>query len=180
MKYLHNWLEQNANNTRYMFSLHDLRALFPDMTNGTYKTLLSRTVQAGYLTRVCRGIYVYERAIPPTGLLLFHAASLLRALEFNSISLETALSDAGVISQIPINWISLMSSGRSNIISCGKFGTIEFVHTDKKPANLMDQLSYDAPCRLWRASVPLALKDMQTTHRNSDLIDWEVANEFIR
>ena len=31
---------------------------------------------------------------------------------FNYISLETALSDEGVISQIPINRITIMSTGR--------------------------------------------------------------------
>jgi hypothetical protein len=43
----------------------------------------------------------------------------------------------------------------------------------------MKQLSYDANCRLWRATVPLALRDMKATHRNCDLIDWDIANEFI-
>jgi hypothetical protein len=109
----------------------------------------------------------------------FHIAALLRSDEFNYISLETALSDAGVISQIPINWISIMSSDRSNIISCGELGTIEFVHTEQKPSQLVDQLSYDESCKLWRASIPLALRDMKAARRNCDLIDWEVASEFI-
>ena len=43
----------------------------------------------------------------------------------------------------------------------------------------MDQLVYDADCRLWRASVPLALKDMKRARRNRDLIDWDVVNELI-
>jgi len=113
------------------------------------------------------------------GLMLFHIAAHLRANELNYISLETALSDAGIISQIPVNWISIMSSGRSNIISCGEFGTIEFVHTNQKPNDIMYQLSYDKNCGLWRANVSLALRDMKTTHRNCDLIDWDIANEFI-
>jgi hypothetical protein len=179
MKYLAEWLAQHANSEHYLFTLQGLRSLFPAMSTLTFKTLLSRTVTTGYLKRVCRGLYLYQRALPPSGLLLFHAAALLRANEFNYISLETALSDAGVISQIPINWISLMSSGRSNIISCGEFGTIEFVHTRQRPGQLGKQLTYDANCRLWRASVSLALRDMKVTHRNCDLIDWDIANEFI-
>jgi predicted transcriptional regulator of viral defense system len=179
MKYLVNWLDQHANNEHYLFRLQDLRALCPDLSCSTFKTLLSRTARAGYLNRVCRGLYIYKRAISPSGLVLFHAAALLRADEFNYISLETALSDAGVISQIPMNWIAIMSSGRSNIVSCGEYGTIEFVHTSQKPDQIMNQLSYDADCRLWRATVPLALRDMKATHRNCDLIDWDIANEFI-
>lgn len=179
MKYLTNWLDHHANSEHYLFTLRDLKALCPDLSTAAFKTLLSRTVCAGHLSRVCRGLYVYKRAMKPNGLLLFHAAALLRANEFNYISLETVLSDAGVISQIPLNWISIMSSGRSNTISCGEFGTIEFVHTRQKPDYIRGQLSYDENCRLWRATVSLAVRDMKVTHRNCDLIDWDIANEFI-
>lgn len=179
MKYLINWLEQNADAGHYLFTLKDVRALLPDLSNVAFKTLLSRTVRAGHLTRVCRGVYVRKKAMQSSGLILFHTAALLRAGEFNYISLETILSDAGVISQIPMNSISIMSSGRSNIISCGEFGTIEFIHTSQKPTDISNQLSYDTNCWLWRASVPLALKDMKATRRNCDLIDWDIANEFI-
>ena len=179
MKFLSRWLDQNANNEHYLFSFQDLRALCPNLSNEAFKTLLSRTVRAEYLIRVCRSLYICKRAMSASGLVLFHAAALLRANAFNYISLETVLSDAGVISQIPMNWISIMSSGRSNIISCGEFGTIEFIHTSQKPVAVMKKLSYDTHCRLWRASVSLALRDMKATHRNSDLIDWDIANEFI-
>lgn len=99
--------------------------------------------------------------MPKDGLLLYHAAALLRADKFNYISLETALSDAGVISQIPLNWISMMSSGRSSTISCGEFGNIEYVHTQQKPTFLSPQLTYDHRCGLWRANVHQAIKDMK-------------------
>jgi len=179
MKYLTQWLTENASNSHYMFLLQDLRPLLPELSDAAFKTLLSRAVRAGLLVRLCRGLYLYEKAMPTDALLLFHAAAMLRANEFNYISLETALSDAGVISQIPMNWISIMSSGRNNSISCGKFGTIEFVHTTQKPCELLDQLKYDSRCGMWRADVALAIRDMKATHRNCDLIDWDIANEFI-
>lgn len=179
MRYLNNWFEKYTDNCHYLFTLQNMRSLCPNLSNIAFKTLLSRAEKAGYVKRICRGIYVYKKAIPSNGLLLFHAASLLRANDFNYISLETALSDAGVISQIPINWISIMSSGRSNIIHCGDCGTIEFIHTAQKPIDVMKELSYDTKCGLWRANVVLALRDMKMTRRNCDLIDWEIANEFI-
>ena len=89
------------------------------------------------------------------------------------------MSDAGIISQIPMNWITLMSSGRSHVVQCGDFGHIEFVHTRKQPAAVVDQLTYDSRCRLWRASVALALRDMKATGRNMDLIDREAARELV-
>ena len=49
----------------------------------------------------------------PSDLVLYHAAARLRADALCYLSLESVLSDAGVISQIPINWITLMTSGRS-------------------------------------------------------------------
>jgi len=179
IKILLHWLEQNADEQRYLFVLQDLYALLPELNDVAFKTLMSRAVASGYVDRICRGLYAYKPMIFSQGLLLFHAAAYLRSDEFNYISLETVLSDAGVISQIPINYISIMTSGRSSKIACGKFGMIEFVHTQQKPTDVMDQLVYDADCRLWRATVPLALKDMKRTRRNCDLIDWDVVDEFI-
>jgi hypothetical protein len=179
MKTLTHWFEQNASSAHYLFSLQDLRALCPDMSDVAFKTLLSRTVRLGYLERICRGLYAYKHTLYSNGFLLFHAAAHLRSNAFNYISLETVLSDAGIISQIPINSISMMSSGRSNTVSCGQLGTIEFIHTTQKPADILDQLIYDTDCRLWRANVRLALRDMKRTHRNCDLIDWDTAHEFI-
>lgn len=179
IKYLNQWLHKNATSEHCLFSLQDFHALFPNLSKSAFKTLISRAASLKYITRVCRGIYLYQEACSDDGLLLFHTAALLRPDNLNYISLETALSDAGVISQISINWISLMSSGRSNIISCGEFGTIEFIHTNQKPNELIDQLIYDDKCGLWRATVPLAIRDMKVTNRNCDLIDWNIANEFI-
>jgi len=173
-------LEKLASSEHYLFTLHDLRVLLPALSDTAFKTLLSRAAAENHLERICRGLYLYKPVAPQSGLLLFHAAARLRASGFNYISLETVLSEAGVISQTPINWISLMSSGRSNIITCGRFGTIEFVHTRQQPDALTKDLYYDSRCKLWRASVTLALRDMRATHRSLDLIDWSIADEFVQ
>jgi len=107
----------------------------------------------------------------PTGYLLFHAAARLRAGEFNYISLETVLSDVGVISQVPMNWISIMSSGRSHVVDCGDYGHIEFVHTSQRPDDVSRELTYDPDRRLWRASVRQALRDMKATRRSLELVN---------
>jgi hypothetical protein len=179
MRRLIRQLSKLATPERYLFTPDDMRALVPDLSDSAYKTLLSRAAAEGHLARLCRGLYIFEPAKPESGLVLFHAAARLRASQLNYISLETALSDLGVISQIPINWITLMSSGRSSIISCGKWGTIEFVHTRQRPLALIGNLRYDAACRLWRASAGQALRDMKAAKRNMDLIDWSTANELV-
>jgi hypothetical protein len=179
IKKLSSILDDLASAENYLFTLDDLAGAFPDMNAGALKALLSRAHKNDVLKRVCRGVYLYPRVKYPAGLVLFHAAAKLRADAFNYLSMETVLSDAGVISQIPLNWITLMSSGRSHIVDCGKFGHIEFIHTKRKPPDVAEQLSYDLDCRLWRASVKLALLDMKLTRRSTDLVDWSVADEFV-
>jgi predicted transcriptional regulator of viral defense system len=124
IKQLTKILESLATEEHYLFTLSDLRASLPIISSGAFKVLLSRAEKSGLFMRVCRGLYLYPKVNYQRGLLLFHAAARLRADEFNYISFETALSDAGVISQVPINWITLMSSGRSNVIRCGDWGTL--------------------------------------------------------
>ena len=72
IKYVSHWLEQHANKEHYLFTLQNLRALCPKLSDTAFKTLFSRIVRAGYLVRVCRGIYLCQKAMPTSGLLLFH------------------------------------------------------------------------------------------------------------
>ncbi|WP_146049537.1 hypothetical protein [Alkalispirochaeta sphaeroplastigenens] len=78
---------------------------------------------------------------------MYHIASKLRANTCASISLESALSDAGVISQIPVQWLTVMTGGRTAAIACGRFGTIEFIHTARSPEQIAPQLTFDERCR---------------------------------
>ncbi len=169
-------LKSLADRDHSVFAPSDLAAAIPECSE--LAVLLSRATKAGLLKRICRGIYLYPVSGYAAGNLLFHAAARLRADEFNYISLETALSDAGVISQVPMNWITLMSSGRSHIVNCGDYGHIEFVHTEQRPENLGGELSFDADRHLWRASVRQAMRDMKATRRNMDLVDKGAVHEL--
>lgn len=179
IRQLMNAISQLASPQASLFTPADLRALLPEHSDAAFKTLLSRAVSEGHLTRVCRGVYLYDKANPDLGMMLHHIAAKLRPSGLNYLSLETVLSDAGVISQIPMNRITLMSSGRSSVIDCGRWGSIEFVRTQQPASQLVGQLQYDPPSRLWRANVSQALRDMRATHRSLDLIDWSVAHEFV-
>ena len=177
IKYLSTSLARLADQEHCIFALSDLSCLFPDLSIKAFNALIHRSVKSGLLQRICRGIYLYPLPHYSDGLLLYKVAARLRAHEFNYVSLESVLSDAQVISQIPLNWITLMSSGRSHIVDCGKWGHIEFVHTKKRLTALEPHLLYDGECGLWRASVDLALQDMKFTRRDMDLIDWRVVDE---
>src|SRR5210317_1372177 len=99
MRQLTRVLASLADREHCVFSASDLAAAVPEC--GQLPVLLSRATKAGLLKRVCRGVYWYPVADYPREHLLYHAAARLRAGEFNFLSLETVLSDAGVISQVP-------------------------------------------------------------------------------
>ncbi len=163
---LEQWLlASHSTGAGCLYSTTTFRSLFPDLSQGAYRAVIHRAEKRGLLERVCQGIYQYAGAPDKSGLILFHAAALLRARHFNYISLETILSEAGLISQIPIAWITVVSTGRSAEISCGRFGTIEFVHTERSMSQVIDELSYDSSRHLFRASQKLALADMQRFNR---------------
>jgi len=168
-----------ASPKHYLFTSSDLSCVLTKQNRDALQITLSRAVKNGLLERVCRGLYLYPDADPQDGLLLYHAAAKLRAGDFNYLSLESVLSDAGVISQVPMGWIVLMSSGRNRIVDCGRFGRIEYIHTQRPAAKLATQLSWDERIRLWRASVALALQDLKHTHRSDDLVDWELVNDLV-
>lgn len=173
-KQLETVLQTLANRDRCLFATSDLAGAVPDCDQ--VNVLLSRATKSGLLKRVCRGIYYYPHADYPVSQILYHTAARLRASEFLYLSLESVLSENGVISQIPFNWIGLMTSGRSNVISCGDYGRIEFVHTAQSPDEVAGELSFDADRRLWVASVPQALRDMKATQRNLDLVSRDELN----
>ena len=170
-------LQVLADREHSLFGVSDLAAVVPGCRQ--LPVLLSRAVKAGILRRICKGIFLYPVQGYPLENLLFHTAARLRAGEFNYISLETVLSDAGVISQVPLQWITVRSSGRSHIVDCGEYGNIEFIHTERRAEELAGELSYDAARHLWLASVRLALRDMKVARRGMDLVDQEAARELV-
>ncbi|MCU0857695.1 MAG: type IV toxin-antitoxin system AbiEi family antitoxin domain-containing protein [Pontiellaceae bacterium] len=109
-----------------VFALSDLRALLPEHGAGAFKSVVTRLERRGDLIRVCRGIYILPDSTLRGSDLLGHTAASLRAGFFNYLSLETVLSEAGVISQIPLNRLMLMSSGRSGVVNCGAYGISRF------------------------------------------------------
>ncbi|MGA1531417.1 MAG: type IV toxin-antitoxin system AbiEi family antitoxin [Kiritimatiellia bacterium] len=166
-------LRQLADNERYLFTLTDLSALFPGASSSTFKSLLSRLVGRGDLLRICRGLYQPSWIQPDHGFVLYHAAARLRSGCFTYLSLESVLSEGGVIAQIPMQRVTLMTSGRGGTIDCGGYGVIEFTHTRQRPEQVMLQLSYDPERRLWCSNIKQALRDLRRTGRNLDLIQGE-------
>jgi hypothetical protein len=164
-------LDALASPEHYLFFASDLRSAVPDQSLSSFKCLLSRAATSGLLQRVCRGVYLYPRVAFVPGLVLAHTAARLRAGHLLYLSLESALSEQGWISQLPMDRLTLMTSGRSGLIACGRWGSIEFTHTKRSVQNCQGQLTYDPTRRLWVASATLAHQDLRFVGRNLDLID---------
>ena len=164
----------------FLYSPDDLKVFFPGMTEGALMQLLSRAVAAGILERVCKGIYLYPRVQYQSSKVLYMVASRLRAEYFNYISLESVLCAHSVISQQMLSWLTVMTTGRSNIINCGRFGSVEFIHTMKSGSVLKNHLSVDPWSGMLVADVRLAMEDEKACRRKSlGLVDWDLYNEII-
>lgn len=179
IKTLEQHIRANTRTTGNLFSTNDLRAILSYLPLPAFRMLLSRAVGSGVLERVCRGLYLYPHVPFNRGLVLYKAVTKLRPLCLNYLSLESVLSDAGVISQILINRLTIMSSGRSSIIKCGTWGTLEFVHTRQEASSIALDLIWDTHCELWRAKPVKAFQDLVWARRSLDLVDQETLREFV-
>jgi len=162
-------LELLASSEHYLFSVSDFASLFSEKSSTALLVLLGRAVKSGILDRVCRGFYIYKKVAYPKDLLLYHLAGRLRSFNFCYLSLESVLSENGIISQIPLGCITLMTSGRSGIINCNQYGRIEFTHTKKNYKDIGHFLTYNFRYKLWCASAQLALQDLHDVGRQKSL-----------
>ena len=69
---------------------------------------------------------------------LENVAKAMRRGEYNYVSLESALSEYGVISQIPMR-LTVMTTGRKGEVNT-PFGTIEFTHTSRPIHDILDDI----------------------------------------
>ena len=86
-------------------------------------------------------------------------------------SLESMLSSYGVISQIPVDRRTYMTTGRSGEYHT-PYGAIEFTHTSKSIASIAPELLHPESRGVPLATKHLALRDLKATRRNLDLVDY--------
>lgn len=154
---------------RYVFTLADLSKIFAEDNPKTLKAGLNRRVKEGVLTRPVRGVYLFNYAHSRDGHTIEHIARALRRGEYNYISLESALSEYGVISQIPIDRITVMTTGRKGTYHT-PFGTVEFTHTKRSQQDILAGIvQADRPLRI--ATPECALRDLKRVGRNIHLVN---------
>ena len=161
---------------RYVFMHRDLAKIFHEDSPRSLTGSLARLVKAGIMERVARGVYVYALSRHKnTRNTLDLIAIALRRGEYNYVSLESALSAYGVISQIPIDRLTLMTTGVKGEYKT-RYGVIEFTHTKRTVQDILDHVvQTNRPLRV--ASKIAALRDLKRVGRNNHLVDMEAMHD---
>lgn len=160
---------------RYVFSLYDLGKMFPEDSLKTLHEGLGRLVKSGLLIRACRGIYVNRHAHSFDSYALEHIAKALRRGEYNYVSLESMLSEYGFISQIPIDRLTVMTTGRGGIYKT-PYGVIEFTHTSRQAEDIRNSIQVVSGRPLRVAKKFSAVRDLKRVGRNLNLLRQEDIN----
>ena len=157
---------------RYVFIKHDMAKLFPNDTAKALDESLNRLVKSGLIKRACRGIYVNDNAQCFDSYTIEHIAKALRRSAYNYVSLESALSEYGLISQIPLDHLTVMTTGRSGTCKT-EYGIIEFTHTKRSVENIVDHIQIIPGSPLRVATKATAIRDLKRVVRNLHLLQTE-------
>lgn len=156
---------------RYVYTARDLTKVLHGDSPRAHAATVSRLVDAGILERPTKGIYIYTLARELGVDTIELIAGALRRQCFNYVSLESALSEWGVISQIPVERLTVMTTGRSGEYHT-PYGVIEFTHTQRPLADVMK--SYvDRGRHLPIATREAAIRDLRRVGRNTHLMMLE-------
>lgn len=153
----------------YVFTKGDFEKMFPEEQDKAFEKSLQRMVADGVLIRACKGIYVNPLARSKDGRVVEKIAQALRAGFFSYVSLESMLSEYGVISQIPIDRITIMTTGARGTYAT-PFGTIEFTHTKRRPAEIISRTLVMPGRPLRVASKLAAVQDLARAGRNTNMM----------
>lgn len=174
IKVLHSWDMRG----KYLYTRADLGLLF-DERGQTLRSTIRRLRSDGVLDRVANGMYRYSLTSQRQRWAAHDLAVLLRSGEYVYESLESAASQWGFISQVPLGRLMCVTTGASGLVDCFGDFQIEFVHRDLSA----DQLRGRTVSREPATSLPIAtreasLEDMLTCpDRSVELIDWEEVDD---
>lgn len=153
------------------FKSRELGRIF-DEKNETLRSTIRRLVAARLLLRVARDLYWMDspsdKGIPA----IEELAAALRSGESNYIGMESAASLWSVISQIPVDRLTVVTTGREGEFKT-PFGVIEFTHTAASPNEIVAN-TVDYPGHGLRlATKEYTVRGLLRARRSTHLIDWE-------
>jgi predicted transcriptional regulator of viral defense system len=154
----------------HILARRDLEKLFPEEGEKAMEKSLQRMVADGLLQRAAKGLYVNPAATSKNRWIAEEIAKALRPGKLSYVSLESILSEYGVISQIPVNRMTVMTTGKSGTIET-PYGTIEFTHTKRRAVEIIKRTLFTKGRPLRIATKQAAVRDLLRVGRNANMID---------
>jgi predicted transcriptional regulator of viral defense system len=162
---------------RYIFTRQHLARFFYDDEPRAFTESLGRLVRDGFLLRVGRGLFVNPHARIDYALLLEQVATFMRRGCFNYVSLESALSGYGVISQVPVDRLTVMTTGRRGTYRT-PYGVIEFTHTQRDWDDILRSTRRVEGRPLRVATPAAAWRDLKRVGRNTAMVNRAMLKEI--
>ncbi|MFQ1641520.1 type IV toxin-antitoxin system AbiEi family antitoxin [Aeromonas veronii] len=153
----------------WLYALHELALIFPGEEPQQLKNSLVRQCKAGNLLKVGGGFYAWPDARSVPMYRLEHLINRLRPRELSYISLESALSMHGWISQLPLAVLTVMTTGRSYLQQTA-YGLIEWTHTEQSDTTILNATVWDPMRGCLIAKPSLAYRDIKRVSRNLELV----------
>lgn len=153
----------------WAFTPPSFSALMGGVDQAYLRLMMKRFSDQGVLVRAARGVYVNPTARSSPADIRRGLLRFLRPREISYVSLESKLSEAGVISQIPTA-LTCMTTGSPARFDT-PWGAVEFTHTDRKIEIGRDAILGEVTLE---ATVRTAIRDLRRVGRNLDLIDEEI------
>lgn len=154
----------------------DIEKLFPEEGDKAMEKSLQRMAADGLLQRAAKGVYVNPAASSRNRWIAEEVAKALRPGCLSYVSLESILSEYGAISQIPIDRLTVMTTGRSGVHKT-PFGTIEFTHTKRARSEILARTLAPKGRPLRIATRSAAIQDLLRVGRNANMLIEDEAED---
>jgi hypothetical protein len=154
----------------HVLARRDIEKLFPHEGEKAMEKSLQRMVADSLLQRVAKGLYVNPAASSKNRWIAEEIAKALRPGCLSYVSLESILAEYGAISQIPIDRLTVMTTGRSGLCKT-PYGTIEFTHTKRPRSEILSRTLAPKGRPLRIATRSAAIRDLLRVGRNANMID---------
>lgn len=155
----------------YVYRKRDLSVVFGEGGRALDHTVDS-LARAGLLERVAHGVYLFPLSRRIGAGTLDDIVRCLRPGRLTWESCESALSQWGVISQIPVGRTTYMTTGREGEFRT-RFGVIDLTHSKLPPSGIIGNLAYRDEGRLPIATKRFAYANLRSTGRNLSLVDMD-------
>jgi len=169
-------LEAQDKQDNFVFHIRDLKRLFQYKENPAFYAALRNFVNKGLLKKAGRSIYVFSKTHQNETAILNKLVLAFRQGEYCYTSLETVLSEHGVISQMLLDRITVMTTGRAGTFKT-PWGVIEYTHTSRNVLNFWQELRTGIQ-GLKEATVEIAWRDLKRVGRNVNMVDQEELTQW--